>query len=68
MFHFQKILFRDSISIFAFFYNFKKKCFLKFCKMFSCTSKKNPSVVILRDEKFYRFVIDSGYSPELVRV
>jgi hypothetical protein len=68
MFHFQKMLFRDSISICAFFYNFKQKFFLKFCKMFSLTSKKNSSVVTLRDEKLNTFVIDSGYSPELVRV
>jgi hypothetical protein len=34
--------------------------------LFSFKSKKNPSVVNLRDEKFNRFAVDSGYSPELV--
>ena len=70
MFHFQKILIRTSINICDFFYNFEKK-FLKilFVKMFfTFKAKKNPSVVNLRDDKFNRFAVDSGYSPELVRI
>ncbi len=35
---------------------------------FYFTSKKNPSVVNLRDDKLNRFSVDSGYSPELVRI
>jgi predicted metal-binding transcription factor (methanogenesis marker protein 9) len=35
---------------------------------FYFTSKKNPSVVNLRDDKLNRFFVDSGYSPELVRI
>ena len=36
--------------------------------LFTFKAKKNPSVVNLRDDKFNRFAVDSGYCPELVRI
>ena len=74
MFHFQKILIRTSINICDFFYNFEKKflkiLFVKMCAnlFFTFKAKKNPSVLNLHDDKFNRFAVDSGYSPELVRI